>query len=184
MDSLTNLKSIFPRRDLEVDLKRFERELSNQDISRARISIIRHRSRFRDSRSNFDSLSLLLISFEAHETCVNSRDQAHENRSVDSAFHKERLSRCVDDITFLPTGPRYIVNIRAGGAHFSDEILRKNRHFDVIRVIPYIIIDNSDVAQYVIVIDISRVYILCKNFSYKKNIFLYTFRTFPYLCTT
>jgi len=182
--SLSNLKFIFPRR--EVDRKWFERELCNQDISRARISIVL-------------AIDLIFIPFEFRQSFLvphflrNARnlcklshavDQAHENRSVDSAFHKERLSRCVDDITFLPTGPRYIVNIRAGGAHFSDEILRKNRHFDVIRVCNSTYYYRQQRRYAIRGIDITRVYILCKNSSYKKIYLYITFRTFPYLCTT
>lgn len=115
-------------RDLE-EIFTWARCFSRKDLCRLR-SI---------SFSDFGNSPLLLISCRSTwKLCKLSCavGQVHENRTVDSAaFHKERLFRCVDDITFLPVGPySYIVNIRAGGAHFSDEILRKNRHFDVIHV--------------------------------------------------
>lgn len=101
--------------------------------------------------------------------------QVHGDCTVDSAvFHKERLFRCVDDITFLPAGPRYIVNIRAGGAHFSDEILRKNRHFDVIHVSNFTYWQQQYVAQYVIGRYIAYVYFTLQKFKLLKETLFHT----------
>lgn len=112
--------------------------------------------------SDFDNFLLLISHRSTRNLCKLTRimGQVHGDCTVDSAvFHKERLFRCVDDITFLPAGPRYIVNIRAGGAHFSDEILRKNRHFDVIHVCNFTYWQQQYVAQYVAGRYISRMYI-------------------------
>lgn len=118
--------SLFPR-DFEVGRKRFARDLYKRDVCRARANDLSYQEARQGSPSiSFSSVRKFLAAFscysfpaEARETCVNSRaprtvDRAHENRTVDSAaFHKERLFRCVDGITFLHGGGRYTVNIRA-----------------------------------------------------------------------
>lgn len=132
---------------------------------------VHHRSPFRPFRI-LPAFPCYSFPPEAHETCVNSRAPwaGTWNRTVDSAaFHKERLFRCVDDITFLPAGPRYIVNIRAGGAHFSDEILRKNRHFDVIHVCNSTYWQQQRCAIRGWSISLLRMYISRKNSRYQKR---------------
>lgn len=154
-----------------------------RDVSRGRI---RSSSISFSSISDFASLSLLLIfSRSTRNLCKLpcAVGQVHENRTVDSAaFHKERLFRCVDDITFLPAGPRYIVNIRTGGAHFSDEILRKNRHFDVIHVCNSTYWQQQRCAIRDWSISLLRTYISRKNSrETRKRTFSYIiFRIFPH----
>lgn len=132
MNSFTNFKST-SRCDFENDRKRFGRDFYARCFSGKDLFIIDLLFVY----FGFCQPFLVTHFLPKHTKLVwkLSSGRVRENRTVDSAaFHKERLFRCVDDITFLPVGPRYIVNIRVGSAHFSDKILRKNHHFDVIHV--------------------------------------------------
>lgn len=126
MNSWTNLKSTFSCRYFEVNRKRFVEEIYTNEMSLAQgsfaIDLV---------YSDFGNFLLLISCRSVRNLCKLTRamGQVHGDCTVDSAvFHKERLFRCVDDITFLPAGPRYIVNIRAGDAHtfptkFSERIV-------------------------------------------------------------